>query len=63
MKKLLSAVSIVLALSACETIKSSSATASSPVNTIAELQTPKNILPKFYGIQDARFMDKTLHPF
>jgi len=44
MKKLLSAVSIVLALSACETIKSSSATASSPVNTIAELQTPKNII-------------------
>ena len=44
MKKLLSAVSIVLALSACETIKSPLATASSSVNTIAELQTPKNII-------------------
>ena len=44
MKKLLSAVSIVLALSACETIKSASETAVLTVNPIEEMQSPKNII-------------------
>jgi len=44
MKKLLSAVSIVLALSACETTKSASETAVLTVKPIEEMQSPKNII-------------------
>ena len=42
MKKLLSSVSIVLALSACETTKSSPGAAGTTLTTITEVQSPKN---------------------
>ena len=44
MKKLLSSVSIVLALSACETTKSSPGAAGTTITTITEVQSPKNII-------------------
>ena len=44
MKNLLSAVSIVLALSACETINNASETAVAKVNLIEKMNSPRNII-------------------